>query len=105
MVENLNTLITSISGPLESWDDRDPVIGTVFEELDAKKIRDAFGNSISEQIAARNAVAVNLAVQMTLGYFIERVTSGWGGGRSARTLGEIHEMISTKGKLRLCVES
>ena len=105
MVENLNTLVTSISGPLESWDDRDPVIGTVFEELDAKKIRDAFGNSISEQIAARNAVAVNLAVQMTLGYFIERVTSGWGGGRSARILGEIHEMISTKGKLRLCVES
>ena len=37
MVENLNTLVTSISGPLESWDDRDPVIGTVFEELDAKK--------------------------------------------------------------------
>lgn len=105
MVRGLNTLISSISGALDSWDERDPVLGAVLEELDVKRVRDAFGNSLSEQITARNSVAVSLAVQASLGYFVERITSGWGSGRAAETLGEIHEMISTKGKSRACAKS
>lgn len=104
MVRNINTLISSISGALDSWDERDPMLGAVLEELEVKQIRDTFGNLVSEQIMARNQVAVSLAVQASLGYFIERVTSGWGGGRAAGTLGEIHEMISSKGRLRACAK-
>jgi len=99
MVDNLNTLISSISGTLDSWDHRDPVPGAFGDELDMKQIRDNLGSSLFEQVTARNSVAVNLAIQMCLGYFIERITSGWGGGQAAGTLGEIYGMISTKGRL------
>jgi hypothetical protein len=105
MIKGLNTLISSISGALDSWDERDPVLGTVFEEPHMEQIRDAFGDLVSEQITARNPVAVSLAVQASLGHFVERVTSGWGGGRAAGTLGEIHEMISNKGESRACAKS
>jgi len=99
MVENLNTIISSISGTLDSWDHREPVPGAFADELDTKQIRDNLGSSLFEQVTARNSVAVNLAIQMSLGYFIERITSGWGGGQAAGTLGEIYDMISTKGRL------
>jgi len=99
MVDNLNALISSVPGALDSWDHRDPVPEAVVDELDMKKIRDNLGNPVFEQITARDPVAVNLAIQMSLGHFIERVTSGWGGGQVAGALGEIYGMISTKGKL------
>jgi len=96
MVENLNTLISSISGALDSWDHHDPVPGALGEELDTKQIRDDLGKSVFEQITTRNPVAVNLAIQMSLGYFIEWVTMGWGGGQVAEALGGIYDMISAK---------
>ena len=99
MVDNLNALISSVSGVLDSWDHRDPVPEALVDELDIKQIRDNLGNPVFEQIVARNSVAVNLAIQMILGCFIERVTSGWGSGQASATLGEIYGMISTKGKL------
>jgi len=99
MVENLNTIISSISGALDYWDNLDPVPGAFTDELDTKQIRDNLGSSLFEQVTARNSVAVNLSIQMSLGYFIERITSGWGGGQAAGTLGEIYGMISTKGRL------
>ena len=99
MVDNLNALISSISGVLDSWDYRDPVPEALVDELDIKQIHDNLGNPVFEQIVARSSVAVNLAIQMTLRYFIERVTSGWGSGQASGTLGEIYGMISTKGKL------
>jgi len=99
MVENLNTLISSASGALsDTWDSREPIPGTLVEVPGSKQIRDYFGNSMFEQIDARNPVVVTLAIQMCLGYFIERVTSGWGGGEVAVGLGEIYGMISAKGK-------
>jgi hypothetical protein len=103
IVEKLNTLISSISGALDSWDHRDPVPGTFIDELDTKQIRDNLGDPVFEQIITRNPVAVNLAIQMSLGYFIERITTGWGGGQAAGTLGEIYTMISTKGKSDACM--
>ena len=104
MVENLNTLISSASGALsDTWDEREPMTGMLFDEPDIERIRGYFGNLMVEQIAARNSVAINLAIQTYLGYFIEHVTSGWGGGQAARTLTEIYEMISIKGKLDVCV--
>ena len=99
MVENLNTIISSISGALDSWDLLDPVPGAFTDELDMGQIRDNLGSSLFEQVTARNSVAVNLAIQMSLGYFIERIASGWGSGQAAGTLGEIYNMISTKGRL------
>jgi len=57
---------------------------------------------VLEQIAARNPVAVNLAIQARLGCIIERVTSGWGNGLVAGALGEIYDMISTKGESNVC---
>ena len=104
MVENLNTLISSASGALsDAWDQREPIPGTLVEDPGLKQIRDYFGDSMFEQIDARNSVAVTLAIQMCLGYFIERVTSGWGGGEAAVALGEIYGMISTKGRSDACV--
>ena len=101
MIENLNTLINSASAAISvTWDDqRDHVPGMLSEEFDMKQICDNFGSSMVEQIAAKNSVAVNLAIQTCLGYFIELVTSGWGGGQAAGTLADIHTTISTKGKL------
>ena len=99
MVDNLNTLISSASGALSDvWDQRDPVPGTLVDDLDSEQVRDNFGELMSEQIAARNSVAVTLAIQMCLVYFIERVTSSWGDGAVAGALGEIYGMISTKGR-------
>jgi len=106
MVENLNTLIASASDVLsDTWDQRKPIPGTLVEDPDLKQIRDYFGNLMFEQIAARNPFAVTLAIQMYLGHFVERVTSGWGGGEVAGILGKIYGMISTKGKLNGCVDS
>ena len=102
MVEKLNTFISTITSALDSWDHREPVPGTLPEEFDMGQIRDTIGSSMLGQIAARNPVAVNLAVQMTLGHFIERVTSSWGGEQAAGTLAEIYETIS-KGKLGVYV--
>jgi len=100
MVGSLNTLISSVSGALlDSWDHRDPVPEALVNKLEMEQIRGNLGSSVSDQITARNPVAVNLAIQMSLGCFIERITSGWGGGQAAGTLGEIYGMISTKGKL------
>lgn len=99
IVENLNTLISSASGAISgTWDQREPVPGTLAEEPDLKKIRDDFGNAMIEQIAARNYVAVTLAIEMALVLFVKRVTSGWGGGDTAGALREIYGKISTKGE-------
>ena len=99
MVDNLNTLICSVSGALsDTWDQREPIPGTLVEESHLEQIRNAFGNLIIERIAARDPVAVNLAVQMCLSWFIERITSGWGSGAAAGNLSEIYGMIATKGK-------
>ena len=103
MVDNLNALISSVPGALDSWDRRDPVPEALVDELDIQQIRDNLGNPVFEQITARDPVAVNLAIQMTLGNFIERVTSGWGSGQVAGALSEIYGMISTKGKLDLYI--
>jgi len=101
MVENLNTLISSASGALSAtWDQREPVPGTLVDEPDLQLIRDYFGDSMFEEVAARNPVAVTLAVDTYLVQFIERVTSGWGGGATTGVvLGEIYGMISAKGKV------
>ena len=98
MIESLNTLISSISGALDSWDHLD-LPGSLGDELDVNQIRQNLGSSVFDQITIRNSVAVNLAIQMSLGYFIERITTGWGAGEVAGTLGEVYDMISTKGKL------
>ena len=99
MVDNLNTLISSTSGALQNaWDEREPIPGTLVDEPDSDQIRDGFGSLMFERIKARDSVAVNLAVQMSLGYFIQRVTSGWGGGQVAGTLGKIYTMISAEGE-------
>ena len=104
MVENLNTLISSASGTLsDTWDQRTPVPGALIEEPGAGKIRDYFGSLVFEQVTLRNPVAVTLAVEMYLVQFVEQVTSGWGGGDAARTMGEIYGKISTEGKLDTCV--
>jgi hypothetical protein len=104
MVENLNTLISSASGALsDTWDQRDPVPGSLVDEPDLKEIRDYFGDSVIEQIALRNPVAITLAIEVCLVYFVEQITSGWGGGDAAATLGDIYGKISTKGKLDLRV--
>jgi hypothetical protein len=108
MVENLNALIDSASGAISGaisdiWDQREPVSETVTGEFDVKKIRDAFGHSMFEQIAARNSVAVTLAINSHLIRFVRRVVSGWGGGNAAGILGEIYGMISTKGESDACV--
>ena len=103
MIENLNALISSASGAVSAtWDQQGPVPGTLFEGPGAGPILDYFGSSVVEQIAAKNSVAINLAIQTCLGCFVERVTSGWGGGQAAGTLAEIYTMISTKGKLDAC---
>jgi len=100
MVENLNTLISSASGALSTtWDQREPVPGTLVVESDLQPIRDYFGDSMLEEVAARNPVAVTLAVEMYLVQFVEQVTSGWGDGAAAGVLGEIYGMISAKGKV------
>ena len=99
MVENLNTLISSTSGALsDTWDQREPVSETNVEGSDLGQIRDCFGDLVFEQVAVRNPVAVTLAVEMYLVQFIERVTSGWGSGDAAETLGEIYRRIPTKGE-------
>jgi hypothetical protein len=99
MIENLNTLISSASAAVSvTWDQREPPFGTLFEVSDVEEIRGYFGNSTVTQIAARNPVAVNLAIQTYLGHLVEQVTSGWGGGQAAGTLTEIYTAISTKGK-------
>ena len=103
VIENLNTLISSASGALSAtWDQREPVPWTIAEETGFQRLRGYFSNSVLEQIAARNPVAVNLAFQAHLGCIIERVTSGWGDGLAAGTLGEIYSMISTKGESSAC---
>ena len=104
MVENLNTLISSASSALSAtWDQREPVPGTLVNEPDLQLIRDYFGDSMFEEVAARNPVAVTLAVEMYLVQFVEQVTSGWGGGAVAGVLGEIYRMISTKGEVDVSV--
>ena len=104
MVENLNTLISSASGALsDTWDQRTPVPGALIEEPGAGQIRDYFGSLVFEQVTLRNPVAVTLAVEMYLVRFVERVTSGWGGGDAARAMGEIYGKISTEGKLDACI--
>lgn len=102
MIESLNTLISSVSGALSDWDQRDPAPEILVREAGLEQIRHDFGNSTLEQIAARNRVAVTLAIQMHLGYFVERVTSGWGDGQAAEILSEIYGMISTRGRLDKC---
>ena len=62
MLESLNTLISSTSGAVDSWDHGDPVPGTLGEELDMSQSRDSFGSSMFEQITTRNPVAINLAI-------------------------------------------
>ena len=100
MVENLNTLISSASGALtDTWDQRESAPGTFVEGPGLQEIRDYFGSSMFAQITTRNSVAVNLAVNMYLVQFVERVISGWGSGEGVGTLGEIYEMISRQGKL------
>ena len=104
MVENLNTLISSASGTLSNtWDQREPVAGTHVDMPGLGQIRDYCGDLVLEQVAARNPVAVTLAVEMYLVQFIERVTSGWGSGDAAETLGEIYRKIPTKGEADLCL--
>jgi hypothetical protein len=104
MAENLNALISDATGALsDTWDQREPVLETLVEDSDLKQVRDYLGNLMFEQVAARNFVAVTLAVEMCLAQFIDRVTSGWGGGDVAGTLGEIYGMISTKGKVDVCL--
>jgi len=99
IVENLNTLISSASGAISgTWDQREPVPGTLAEEPDMVKIRDDFGTAMIEQIAARNYVAVTLAIEMTLVQFVKQVTSGWGRGDTAGALRKIYSMISTEGE-------
>ena len=103
MVENINTLISSASGALsDTWDQRTPVPGTLVDGADPEQICGYFGDAIFGQIAARNPVAVTLAVEMYLGQFVEQVTSGWGGGDAAGTLGEIYASIFAKGKANVC---
>ena len=81
LIENMNTLISSASGALSNaLDQQTPVPGALTEEPSLGRIRDYFGNLMFEQIAARNSVAVTLAVQMYLVKFVEVVTSGWGDG-------------------------
>lgn len=100
MVESLNTLISSASGAISNtWDQRTPVPGTLVEESVPDKIRGYFGDMMFEQIAARDSVTVALAVEAYLAQFVERVTSGWGGGDAAETLGKIYEGIFTEGKM------
>lgn len=100
MVDGLNSLISSASGALsDTWDQRDPVPGIRIEEIDSGQIRNDFCDLVLGQVAARNPVAVNLAIQMCLGNFVVQVTSGWGGGQVASTLSDIYGMISTKGEL------
>ena len=104
MVENLNTLISSASGALsDTWDQRTPVPGALIEEPGAGQIRDYFGSLVFEQVTLRNPVAVTLAVEMYLVQYVERVTSGWGGGDAAGAMGEIYGKISAEGKLDACV--
>jgi hypothetical protein len=103
MVDNINTLICSASGALsDTWDQREPIPGTLVEDSDMEQIRKDFGDLMAKQIAARDSVTVNLAIQMYLGQFIERTTSGWGSGQAAGILAKIYEMISGKGKLDVC---
>jgi len=72
MVENLNTLISSAPSALSvTWDQRELVPGTLIEEPVLMRIHDYF-----EQIAAGSSVPVNLAVNMYLVHFVERVISG-----------------------------
>ena len=100
LIENMNTLISSASGALsDALDQQTPVPGALTEEPSLGRIRGYFGNLMFEQIAIRNSVAVTLAVEMYLVKFVEGVTSGWGGGGAAGTLGEIYERLFTKGKL------
>jgi len=99
MVKNLNTLISSASSALSvTWDQQEPVPGTPVDEPSFKQVRDYFGNSMFEEVAARNPVAVTLAFEMHLVQFVEQVTSGWGGGAAGGVLGEIYGMISTAGE-------
>lgn len=99
MVDNLNTLICSVSGALsDTWDQREPIPGITFEESDFEQIQINFGDLVARQIAARDTVAVNLAIQMYLSQFIKQITSGWGSGQAAGILAKIYEMVSTKGK-------
>lgn len=96
MVENLNTLITSASGAIsDAWDEREPIPGTLVEESDLEHVRNEFGDLITKQIAARDHVAVNLAVQMHLSQFVKQITSGWGSGQAAGILAEVYGKIST----------
>jgi hypothetical protein len=104
MVDNINTLICSASGALsDTWDQQDPIPGALVEESHLEQIRSEFGTLIVEQIGARDSVAVNLAIQIYLSRFIERITSSWGSGEAAANLADIYGMISTKGKLNACV--
>ena len=104
VIENLNTLISAASGVLSAtWDQRELMAGSLFEEHCVERIRDYSGESMVEQITSRNPVAVNLVAQTYLGHFIEQLTSGWGGGQTTETLAEIYGIISTKGKLSACV--
>lgn len=113
MVENLNTHISSASSALSvTLGEREPVQGTLVNEPDLQLIRDYFGDSMFEEVAAGNPVAVTLAIEMYLVQFVEQVTSGWGGGAAAGVLSEIYRMISTKGeadarvwpKLTICLD-
>ena len=104
MVENLNTLISSASGTLsDTWDQREPVSEIRVEGPGLGQIRHYFSDLMLEQIAARNSVAVTLAVEMYLVQFIKQVTSGWGTGHVAETLGEIYGRISTEGEVSVRV--
>ena len=100
LVDNLNILIRFTSGALScTWDQQDPMPETFVEDSDLEPIRNNFGDLVAKQVAARNVVAVHLAIQMHLGWFVKRITSGWGSGQVAGTLAEIYRTISTKGKL------
>ena len=55
--------------------------------------------SAAEKTTAKNLVALNLTIRVCLGYFMERIAPGGGGGQAERELGEIRGTTSTKGGL------
>jgi len=49
IIENLNTLTSSASSALlDTWDQREPIPGTLAEDPGLKQIRDNFSNSMFE---------------------------------------------------------
>ena len=102
IIKSLNTLTSSISGTLDSWDHLD-LPGSLSKELDINKICHNLSSSVFKQITTGNPAAVNLVIQMSLVYFIKWITIGWGVGEEAGTFGEVYNMISSKGKFGMYI--